>query len=109
MSKPLKPIPKFSSESEERAFWESRKNDSTEYVDWTKAKLVIFSDAVRTLLTRIANEDALPFTQANNVAAHDVWIRAKVHEALDDPRPAIAHEKAEARFAGRRAAARRKV
>jgi hypothetical protein len=30
MSKPLKAIPKFSSESEERAFWESRKNDSTE-------------------------------------------------------------------------------
>jgi DNA-damage-inducible protein J len=47
--------------------------------------------------------------QADNAAAHDVWIRAKVQEALDDPRPAIAHEKAEARFAGRRAAARRKV
>ena len=43
MSKPLKPIPKFSSESEERAFWESRKNDSTEYVDWTKAKLATFA------------------------------------------------------------------
>jgi predicted DNA binding CopG/RHH family protein len=42
MSKPLKPIPKFSSEAEERAFWESPKNDSTEYVDWSKAKLVTF-------------------------------------------------------------------
>jgi len=40
MSKQLKPIPKFSSEAEERAFWESQKNDSTEYVDWSKAKLV---------------------------------------------------------------------
>jgi hypothetical protein len=43
MSKPSKPIPKFSSEAEERAFWESPKNDSTQYVDWTEAKLVTFS------------------------------------------------------------------
>jgi predicted DNA binding CopG/RHH family protein len=42
MSKPFKPIPKFSSEAEERSFWESPKNDSTEYVDWSKAKLVSF-------------------------------------------------------------------
>ena len=42
MSKPSKPIPKFSSEAEERAFWESPKNDSTEYVDWTKSKLATF-------------------------------------------------------------------
>jgi len=42
MSKPLKPIPEFSSEAKERAFWESRKNDSTEYVDWSKAKLAAF-------------------------------------------------------------------
>jgi predicted DNA binding CopG/RHH family protein len=42
MSKPLKPIPKFSSEEQERAFWESPGNDSTEYVDWSKAKLVTF-------------------------------------------------------------------
>ncbi len=41
MSKPLKLIPKFPSESAERAFWESRKNDSMGYVDWTKAKLVL--------------------------------------------------------------------
>ncbi|MGA2217169.1 MAG: BrnA antitoxin family protein [Terracidiphilus sp.] len=34
---------KFSSEAQERAFWESPKNDSTQYVDWTKAKLVTFS------------------------------------------------------------------
>jgi predicted DNA binding CopG/RHH family protein len=42
MSKPSKPIPKFSSEAEERAFWESPGNDSTEYVDWTQAKLLTF-------------------------------------------------------------------
>ena len=36
MSKPIKPLPRFSSEAQERAFWE--KNDSTEYLDWTKAQ-----------------------------------------------------------------------
>ena len=38
MRKKRKPIPKFSSEAEERAFWESR--DSTEFVDWSRAKRV---------------------------------------------------------------------
>ena len=42
MNKPLKTIPKFANEAEELAFWESPKNDSTEYVDWSKAKLVTF-------------------------------------------------------------------
>jgi len=36
MSKKPKPIPQFSSEQEERSFWES--HDSSEYVDWSKAQ-----------------------------------------------------------------------
>ena len=36
MHKPLKPIPEFASEAEERAFWE--KHDSADYVDWMKSK-----------------------------------------------------------------------
>jgi DNA-damage-inducible protein J len=63
------------------------------------------SDAVRILLTRTANEGALPFALAQNAAEHDAWFRAKVREALDDPRPAIPHEQVEAHFAHRRAAA----
>lgn len=42
MKRRLKPIPEFTNESAERAFWESPKNDSTEYVDWSKAKLTVF-------------------------------------------------------------------
>ena len=42
MKKRLKPIPEFASESEERAFWESPDNDSTEYIDWSAAKIVSF-------------------------------------------------------------------
>ncbi|NYF79191.1 BrnA antitoxin family protein [Granulicella arctica] len=38
--KHMLPTPKFVSESEERAFWEDKQNDSTQYVDWTKASLV---------------------------------------------------------------------
>lgn len=40
MSKKLKPIPQFRSEQEERAFWRDR--DSTDYVDWSKARRVQF-------------------------------------------------------------------
>ena len=38
MSKKPKAVPKFKSEAEERRFWES--HDSTNYVDWSRAKLV---------------------------------------------------------------------
>ena len=36
MASKRKPIPEFSSEAEERAFWESV--DSTDYLDWSKAE-----------------------------------------------------------------------
>lgn len=40
----MKPIPKFRNEAEERAFWESRDNDSTDYVDWSQAKQTNFKN-----------------------------------------------------------------
>ena len=39
MAKELKEIPTFKSEDEEREFWAT--HDSTEYVDWDKAELVV--------------------------------------------------------------------
>jgi uncharacterized DUF497 family protein len=39
-TKKLKPIPRFRSEAEERAFWES--HDTTDYVDWSEARRVRF-------------------------------------------------------------------
>jgi DNA-damage-inducible protein J len=66
------------------------------------------SDAVRILLTRIANDGALPFPLATDPAAHDAWFRDKVREALQDPRPAVPHDDVEAHFAKRRATAPRK-
>lgn len=70
---------------------------------------ITVSDAVRMLLTRTANEGALPFTLATDTAEYDAWFRARVQEALDDPRPAAPHETVKAHFAKRRAAAQRKV
>jgi predicted DNA binding CopG/RHH family protein len=37
-----KKIPKFNSEGEERKFWQ--KNDSSDYLDWSDAEDVIFSN-----------------------------------------------------------------
>lgn len=41
MSKRLKQVPEFVDEAAEREFWESPENDSTDYVDWSKAKLTV--------------------------------------------------------------------
>ena len=61
------------------------------------------SDAVRILLTRIANEGALPAGLTVDRDAYDVWFRAKVQEALDDPRPALSNDEVKARMAKVRA------
>lgn len=69
----LKKIPTFKNEDEEREFW--AKADSTQYVDWSKARIVRFPDlrpsttaiSVRlpeTLLTELkllANERDVPY------------------------------------------------
>ncbi|QUD89717.1 type II toxin-antitoxin system RelB/DinJ family antitoxin [Phenylobacterium montanum] len=49
------------------------------------------SDAVRILLTRIVKEGGLPAGLAADPNAYDAWFRMKVHEALDDTRPAVDH------------------
>lgn len=51
------------------------------------------SDAVRILLTRVAAEGGLPAGFTADPEAHDAWFRAKVREALDDPRPVVPHER----------------
>lgn len=67
------------------------------------------SDAVRIMLTRTANEGALPLELVSDSAAHDAWFRAKVMDALADTRSDVPDAEADARFAERRAAARRKA
>lgn len=49
------------------------------------------SDAVRILLTRVAAEGGMPAGLTADPAAYDTWFRAKVQEALTDPRPDTPH------------------
>jgi len=50
----MKPIPKFKSEAQERAFW--AKADSTDYLDWSKAERGVFPNlkpSLRTISLRL--------------------------------------------------------
>ncbi|MCO6385359.1 type II toxin-antitoxin system RelB/DinJ family antitoxin [Oceanicola sp. 502str15] len=66
------------------------------------------SDAVRILLTRVAAEGGLPAGLTADPEAYDAWFRAKVQEALEDPRPAKPHtqvmQEAQALIDGKRRA-----
>lgn len=52
------------------------------------------SDAVRILLTRVAAEGGMPAGLTADPDAYDNWFRAKVREAMDDPRPSVPHAQA---------------
>jgi predicted DNA binding CopG/RHH family protein len=49
MSKQPRAVPKFANEAEERAFWES--HDTTEYLDWRKARKAILPNLKPTTKT----------------------------------------------------------
>lgn len=81
--KTLKKIPKFSSEQEEAEFWCT--HDSTEYLDWSKAKKTVFPNLKPTtesislrlpapLLARIkelANEKDVPYQSLMKIYLSD--------------------------------------
>jgi predicted DNA binding CopG/RHH family protein len=72
-AKRQKPIPSFETEEQEREFWSS--HDSTDYVDWSKAKRVAFRNlkpSTKTIsirlpeslledLKRLANKRDVPY------------------------------------------------
>jgi len=52
--KKFKKIPKFKNEDQEREFWST--HDSTEYVDWSKARQVVFPNlklSTKTITIRV--------------------------------------------------------
>jgi predicted DNA binding CopG/RHH family protein len=81
--KNIKSIPEFKNEVEERDFW--AKNDSTQYIDWSKADKAIFPNLKLTtesislrlpssLLVRIkqlANEKDVPYQSLMKVFLSD--------------------------------------
>ena len=86
MTKPkraLKKIPTFTSEDEEREFWATA--DSTEYVDWSRARVVRFPnlrpsstaisvrlpDTLLTELKMLANERDVPYQSLLKVYLSD--------------------------------------
>lgn len=85
MNKPAKPIPKFANEAQERAFWE--KNDSSEYLDWSKAQRAVFPNlkpSTKTISLRLpqhlldsiksaANSRDVPYQSLMKV-----WLQEKV-------------------------------
>ena len=87
MAKPLKRIPEFASEAEERAFWQGAGRDSTQYLDWSMArptrfpKVKLSSEAISlrlpvALLERIkleANKRDVPYQSLIKV-----WLAEKV-------------------------------
>lgn len=67
------------------------------------------SDAVRILLTRTANEGALPLELISGGQAHDAWFKAKVLEALADTSADVDDDDVASHFEERRAKAMRAI
>ena len=87
MSKQRKSIPKFKSEEEERAFWET--HDSTDYLDWTKAQQVIMPNlkpSTKTISLRLPQHLLDSIKAAANArdvpyqSLIKVWLQEKLHE-----------------------------
>ena len=86
MNKPIKTVPKFASETQERAFWET--HDSTEYLDWSKAQkagLPNLKPTTKTISLRLpqhlldsikvaANARDVPYQSLIKV-----WLKEKLH------------------------------
>lgn len=86
MKKQLKTIPKFANEMQERAFWEA--NDSTEHLDWSKAKKVTLPNlkpTTKTISLRLpqhlldsikaaANSRDVPYQSLIKI-----WLQEKLH------------------------------
>lgn len=86
MTKVAKTVPKFASEVHERAYWES--NDSSNLVDWSKARKAIFPNlkpSTKTISLRLpqhlldsikvaANARDVPYQSLIKV-----WLQEKLH------------------------------
>ncbi len=86
MSKKRKTIPKFKSEAEERAFWET--HDSTDYVDWSQAQRVALPNlkpSTKTISLRLPQHLLDSIKAAANArdvpyqSLIKVWLQEKLH------------------------------
>ena len=86
MNKPLKTMPKFANETEERTFWEQQ--DSTDNLDWTTSQRVVLPNlkpSTQTISLRLpqhlldsikaaANSRDMPYQSLIKV-----WLQEKFH------------------------------
>lgn len=86
MTKQLKATPTFANEMEERAFWEA--NDSTDYLDWSKAQKVVLPNlkpSTRTISLRLPQHLLDSIKAAANArdvpyqSLIKVWLQEKLH------------------------------
>ncbi|MEO5658895.1 MAG: BrnA antitoxin family protein [Polaromonas sp.] len=79
-------MPKFADEAQERAFWET--HDSTEYVDWSKAKKVTLPNlkpTTKTISLRLPQHLLDSIKNAANArdvpyqSLIKVWLQEKLH------------------------------
>ena len=87
MSKPTKRAPRFKTEAQERAFWEAKGTDSTQYLDWAKAQRVVMPNlkpSTKTISLRLPQHllDAIKSAaNARDVPYQSlikVWLQEKV-------------------------------
>jgi predicted DNA binding CopG/RHH family protein len=86
MNKPTKAIPKFATEAGERAYWES--HDSTDRLDWSKAKkatLPNLKPTTKTISLRLPQHLLDSLKVAANARDEpyqsliQVWLQEKLH------------------------------
>ena len=86
MNKPTRKIPDFASEAEERAFWEA--HDSSDYLDWSKARPVVLPNlkpTTKTISLRLPQHLLDSIKAAANArdvpyqSLIKVWLQEKLH------------------------------
>ena len=85
MKKPLKAVPQFANEAEERAFWET--HDSSDYLDWTQAQRAVLPNlkpTTKTISLRLPQHllDSITAANARDVPYQlliKVWLQEKLH------------------------------
>ena len=85
MSKQPKAVPKFASEAEERAFWET--HDSTEYLDWSKSQKAVLPNlkpTTKTISLRLPQHllDSLKAAANARDVPYQSLIKVWLHEKL---------------------------
>ncbi len=87
MKKRLKAIPHFASEEEEKRFWEQ--NDSSDYLDWDKARQVVMPNlkpTTKTISLRLPQhllDSIKSAAHARDVPYQSlikVWLQEKLHD-----------------------------